>query len=461
MRVCRPELWDLSQTEGWQIDLPGLAASERAATPDEQRRALQLWSTFPQYLQTDTDNLRAGLAAGYSAPKPIVARVIKQVDGLLAAAPEDSPFYAPAKRAHDAEFAKALRTLIVEQITPAIRKYADFLRTEYMPGARESLGVSALPNGAACYQAYLRRYTTTDETPQFVFDSGQKIVSESTTAIRSIGSRLYHTTNLSEIVRRSHDDPKNRFRSGGELLDFSREMVEHSEQKCRALFLQMPSQPVVVKPLPEYQRGSGVPNHYEANPNDREPATFWISTDDWATETRGAAQITAVHETVPGHHLQIATARRLQKPSNLSKLICNAAYAEGWANYAERLAEEQSIDDDDYERVQRRVLAGRSLVIDPGIHVFGWTRAQAEGYAMEAGMSKAQTDDVIDRIAVEPGQLTSYEVGGLEISSLREEARKRLGAKFDLREFHQRVLEQGAIPLSALREHVMAWAGRH
>ena len=125
--------------------------------------------------------------------------------------------------------------------------------------------------------------------------------------------------------------------------------------------------------------------------------------------------------------MQIGTARQLQKPSKLSNLIFNAAYAEGWANYAERLAEEQSIDDDDYERVQRRVLAGRSLVIDPGIHVFGWTHAQAEAYAMEAGMSRQQADDVIDRIAAEPGQLTSYEVGGLEILSLREEARKTAG----------------------------------
>jgi uncharacterized protein (DUF885 family) len=380
--------------------------------------------------------------------------VLKQLDGLLSTDPENSPFYLPAKRANDPAFDRALRQEIEDRITPAILQYEKFLRTDYFPRARESPSLSALPNGSACYQAYLRRYTTSADTPEFVIALGKKIVIESTAEIQRIGSRLYGTASLPEIVRRSHDDPKSRFASSAQLLQFSKEIVQRAEQKSRNFFLQFPSQPVVVEPLPEYQNGSGVSSHYQANGNDRQPAMFWISTDDWANETRGSAEITAVHETVPGHHLQIATARRLQPPTKLANLAFNAAYVEGWANYAERLAEEQGIDGDDYERIQRRVLAGRSLVIDPGIHAFHWSRQKAEAFVMETGLSKEQADDMIDRIAVEPGQLTSYEIGGQEILSLRESARKRLGAKFDLRVFHQRVLEQGAIPLSALRSHM-------
>jgi uncharacterized protein (DUF885 family) len=457
LRVCRSELWDLSQTQGWQIELPALAANQPVATPADRKRALSLWSTLPANLATDIANLREGLASGYSAPKSVVARVVQQLDALASASGENSPFYLPAKRAQDPAFDRALLQEIEGQINPAIQQYAQFLRTEYLPQARESSNLSALPNGLACYQAYLRRNTTTDDTPEFVIALGKKMVADSTAEIRNIGLRSYHSTSPLEIVRRSHDDPKNRFTSSAQLLEFSKEMVERAERMSRGLFLQIPSQPVIVEPLPTYQNGSGVSSHYESNAGDRKSATFWIATDDWENETRGSAEITAVHETVPGHHLQIATARRLRPATKLAKLAFNAAYAEGWANYAERLAEEQNIDGDDYERIQRRVLAGRSLVIDPGIHAFGWSREQAEAFVMETGMSKQQADDVIDRIAVEPGQLTSYEIGGQEILSLREAARKRLGAKFDLGGFHQRVLEQGAIPLNALRSHINAW----
>ena len=257
LRVCRSELWDLSQTEGWQIELPALAAIQPVATAEDRKRALNLWSTLPQYLRTDIENLRSGLASGYSVPKSIVGRVLKQLNGLMSASPENSPFYSPAKRAHDAAFAQALRREIADQITPAIKRYAEFLRTEYLPKARESIGLSSLPNGQACYQAYLRRYTTTDEAPELIFSDGKKLVSESTREIQSIGSRRYRTSNIAEIVQRSHDDPNNRFSSPAQLLQFSREMVERSERQSRDLFLQLPSQPVMVEPLPAYQQGSG------------------------------------------------------------------------------------------------------------------------------------------------------------------------------------------------------------
>jgi uncharacterized protein (DUF885 family) len=220
------------------------------------------------------------------------------------------------------------------------------------------------------------------------------------------------------------------------------------------LFFQLPSQNVAVKPIPEYQQGTGVSSSYEAEADGSRSATFWIATDRWRSETRGAAEVTAVHETVPGHHLQIATARELHPATILTKLVSNAAYVEGWANYAERLAEGSGIDDDDYERIQRRVLAGRSLVIDPGIHAFAWTRERAQVFAMETGMSREEADEVIDRIAVEPGQLTSYEVGGLEILSLREKARRQFGRKFDIRVFHRCVLADGPLPLLVLRTNV-------
>jgi uncharacterized protein (DUF885 family) len=383
--------------------------------------------------------------------------VLQQLDALTAGAAEQSPFYAPALADSDSAFTADLKRLVRDTIEPAIRKFAIFLRTEYLPRARQSLSLFALPNGAACYRAYLRRYTTTRDAPAAIFRRGSALASASTRALIAIGSKRYGTRKVATIIERSRADSANRFRSADDLLAFSRTVVDRSIAKSRSLFALMPGQPVLVMPLPSYQQGTGVASHYQANRDERQPATFWIATDDWRTETRGAAEITAVHEAVPGHHLQIATARSSTDSTGLSRLAFNAAYVEGWANYAERLAEESGIDSDDYERIQRRVLAGRSLVIDPGIHAFDWSRSRAEAYAMETGMSREEADDVIDRIIVEPGQLTSYEMGGSEILALRESVRRCLGKNFDIRAFHEHVLEGGPIPLSTLRGRIEAW----
>ena len=450
LRVCRTEYWDVNHMLGWQVELPGLAATLPSATAAEQARVLRLWGTLPEYLATDVDNLRSGLAEGHSVPRAVVARVLEQIDALLSTPVEKSPLYAAALGHKDEEFAAALRAELAGQVEPAIRKYVEFLRSEYLPRARDSPGLSGIPDGLACYRAFLRRYTTTADPPKFVFDTGEKTVTRSTREIKRIGMRLYRTTKLPVVVERIHADRRNRFVSPDQLLDFSIEIVRRAEQRSRNLFLHLPMQTVSVKPIPQYQQGTGVSSSYAANPDAKQHATFWIAVDQWSSETRGAAEITAVHETIPGHHLQIAIARELELSTVLSKLVSNAAYSEGWANYAERLAEESGIDDDDYERIQRRVLAGRSLVIDPGIHAFNWTRERAEAYAMETGMNKEQADDVIDRISVEPGQITSYEIGGLEILAIREKARRQLGKSFDLRAFHQCVLKNGPLPLGVL-----------
>jgi len=234
------------------------------------------------------------------------------------------------------------------------------------------------------------------------------------------------------------------------MLAYSQTVLDRARAMAADLFLELPRQPVVILPLPAYQQHSGVTPHYEGNADGAAAATFWLPLDHWDSDTRAAAEITVVHETYPGHHVQTVAARAARPRSVLSVAVFNAAYVEGWANYAEQLAEESHIVDDDYERIQRRAVFGRSLVIDPGINVFGWSRDRAVAYAMEGGLSRESANDVVDRIAVEPAQLTSYELGGLEIRRLREAAQRVSGSRFDIRRFHQRVLEDGPLPLDVL-----------
>ncbi len=456
LRVCRLELWDLNHLTGWQVTFPPRAAAQSVNSASERELALRRWSSLPAYIDTDIANLRTGLASGYSVPKTVVRRVLGQIDALLGASAADSPFSAPAK-APDVEFQAQWRALVAEEIDPAIQRFADFLRSEYLPRARDSIGVSALPDGERCYAALLRRATTLDRSPRDTFALGQSTVALSRAELQVLGAKLFGTSDPTQILRRAKADPANRFKSPEELLAYSQGMLNRSTQMSAGYFFALPSQHVDIAPMPIYQRGSGISSHYEAVDSTDRPAYFRIDLDDWNNETRGAAAVTVVHETIPGHHLQTVIARGVTLPANAGEFAFNAAYVEGWANYVERLSEEAGIYDTPFAAIFRRSVLGESLMIDPAVHVMGWSRERVRRHLQSLGQTLQESDELIDRISVQPGQLTSYESGGLEIANLRKEARSALGSRFDIREFHQRVLEEGDVPLSTLRLHVRAW----
>jgi uncharacterized protein (DUF885 family) len=460
VRACRAELWDINHITGWQVGLPPQAASQSVKTSSERERALRRWSSLPGFIDTDLANLRTGMANGYSVPKTVVGRVLRQIDGLLNSG-DESPFAEPARKTDDAQFRIEWRLLVSQSINPAIKRFGDFLRNEYLPRARESIGLSALPDGERCYAALLRSATTLDRSPRATFDLGQATVRRSRIELRSRGRIMFGTENIEAILQRAKTASANRFKSSDELLSYSEAMLIRSTRMSATFFFTMPQQPIEIAPMPNYQRNSGISSHYEAVESLTRPAFFRINLDDWVNETRGAAAVTVVHEAIPGHHLQTAIARTARLPAEVSEFSFNAAYVEGWANYVERLCDEAGIYDNPYAAIFRRSVLGESLMIDPAVHVMGWTRGRVRRYLQSLGETRQEADDLIDRIAVQPAQLTSYETGGLEIFALREEAKAALGSTFDMREFHQRVLEQGDVPLSALRQHVQAWMQSH
>jgi uncharacterized protein (DUF885 family) len=456
LAVCRSQRWDLNHLSGWQVTLPPRAAAQAVASAADRERALRLWSSLPAYLDTDIANLRLGLATGYSVPKTVVRRVLRQIDALLGAKAGNSPFAAPAN-ATDQEFQVQWRSLVAAEIEPAIQRFADFLRGEYLGRARDSIGIASLPDGERCYAALLRRATTLDRSPRATFALGQATVARSRAELENLGAALFKVSEPAQILRLAEAAPANRFQSADELLEYSRNMLARSTRMSAVYFFQLPQQAVEIAPMPEYQRGSGISSHYEPVDSATRPAYFRIDLDHWSTETRGAAAVTVVHETIPGHHLQTAIARKFKLPADATEFSFNAAYVEGWANYVERLCEENGIYDSPFAAIFRRSVLGQSLMIDPAINVMGWSRERVRRQLRALGQTTEQADELIDRVTVQPGQLTSYETGGLEIAALREEARAAFGPRFDIRDFHERVLEQGDVPLSALRAHVRAW----
>lgn len=457
-RVCKSELWQrVSHMDGWHLYIGDVAREQPVATADDRAQALERWNALPAMVDAQIANLREGLREGYSSPRSVVARVIGQVDGLDALAPADSPLSSPAQRSEDAAFKAAFLKVIGEKANPALKRYAAFLRDEYMPRARESLAVSALPHGLDCYQAQLRGYTTLNRTPREVYDIGSAAVARNTADVLDMGERLFGTRDFAAIVAKVQATPENRFSSEAEMIEFARATVVRARAKSADLFPFVPDQPVEVQPFEAYMRGSGASSHYEPQNDPAKAAVYRINSDNWATETRGAAEITALHEAFPGHHMQIAYSRALH-PSDIAKLGFNSAYVEGWARYAERLSEEAGIYSTPYALISRRTWPARGMVADPGLHALGWSRQQTIDYLASSGrFSASEAADLVDRMAIMPGQLTAYDSGGLEIMALRDEAKAALGPRFDLKAFHKIVLEGGVLPLPTLRRHVLAW----
>lgn len=458
LRVCKAWEWNVNHMFGWQNTFTELAARQPVSTPQLREQALARWSSLPAFIDTEIANLREGVQDGRTAPKPVVARVVKQVDGLLAVAPRESPLFAPAREAKDAAFSRQFEALITDKIQPALKRYRDFLANEYQPRARDTLGLSAMPDGEACYRAQLRQYTTLDRAPKDVFALGEKTVNANVVAVQEIGQSLFGTRDLKAIVKRVDEAPDNRFASADEQLAFSRQLLDSAREKSAPFFSTMPKQPAIVEPLKPEQRNTGVSSHYEPQPDESKPGVYRANLDHPDADRRGAAEITLVHETWPGHHLQIALARTLGERHPMSVLTFNSAYVEGWARYSEALSEEAGIYTTPYARISRRLWPARGMVVDPGIHMLGWTREQATAYMAESGrFSPEMAAELVDRIAAMPGQLTAYDSGGLEIVALRNQAQAALGADFDLRQFHDQVLGDGVVPLRFLRERVEAW----
>jgi uncharacterized protein (DUF885 family) len=458
MRVCKTELWNVNHFAGWQSAFADVADAQPVGTPAARAQALKRWSSLPQYIGVEIGNLKQGLAQGYSAPQSVVRRVIAQMDQLSALTADQSPFYSPAKRDTDPAFRAALAKLIADGINPALRLYRDYLKIEYFPRARTGVAVSDLPRGAACYQAFLRMNTTLNRSAQQVFDLGRKTVEANQATVIALGQRLFGLSDFRAIVARSKTRLEDRFHSRDELLSYSRDLLVKAKAKSATLVEALPLQDVMIEPERDFEETAGVSSHYDSNPDTVKPGIYRIELGNWRAQTRGDAAIAVVHETWPGHHLQIALARQLQPATPLSQLSFNAAYIEGWARNAEALAEEAGIYDNDDALILRRAWPARGMVVDPGLHALKWSRQQAIDYIVASGRFDAkQADDTVDRIAVLPGQLTAYDSGGLEFKALRTEAQAALGSRFDLRRFNTAAIEEGVVPLGELRAHVLAW----
>jgi uncharacterized protein (DUF885 family) len=460
LRTCRQELWNVNQMGGWHLEYPRIAELQPVATAAERDQALARWRAFPAFVAQEQANLAAGLAAGYSAPRSVVDRVLAQLDLQLDLDLREQPYASPARRSDDAAFSAAFRELVGSDVMPALERYRDWLGGAYRDAARTALSVTANPGGAECYEASLAAYTTLPLSGREIYGRGREVVAANRAAVAGFGRERYGTDTFALTIAAVRADPADKFRDAGELLAFSKDAVARAAAAVPGWVGTVPVQPVEVVPLPPQEEGTGRSAYYLPGNMDR-AAEYRIPLHAPENQSRGNAEATAFHETWPGHHLQVATAQARGNMHPVNGILWFSGPGEGWARYAEALAEEMGLFETATGPILRRAWPAHGMVVDPGIHLFGWTREQAVNFIVETGRIPAeQGDGMVDRIAILPGQLTAYDAGGLEILALRREAEAALGEDFDLGTFHDRVLETGTLPLGALRAHVEAWIER-
>jgi uncharacterized protein (DUF885 family) len=461
-RVCRQELWTVNQMFGWQTTYTFLAQIQPVGTADLRAQALARWRELPRVLDTDIANLRAGLAAGYATPRVTVERVLGQVDGLLVDSARRSPFFSPALRDSTPAFQAALAELITRDINPAIRRYRDFVRGEYLPRARATVALAALPDGERCYRALVRGSTTLDIAPREIHENGLRQMTQIQAEMQRIAQRSFNTRDVPALLTSLREDRRYTFRTRDEMLAYAREAVTRARAAMPRFFGILPKADVVVEPYPAFQEASAPGGEYLGPAEDgTRPGTYRINTYQPEKQAKAPVQSTAFHEAIPGHHLQIAIQQERTAAHPVTKFLGNSAFAEGWALYSERLSDEMGLFGSDLDRMgllSNEALRAARLVVDPGLHVLGWTRQQAIDYMLRhTAESPEAVATEVDRYIVIPGQATSYMTGSLEIMRLRAMAQRELGPRFDVRQFHDRVLEDGSVTLPMLRAKIERW----
>jgi uncharacterized protein (DUF885 family) len=462
-RICENHSWNIDQVWGWQIATGELATAQPASTDEERAWALARWQQIPAFIDNEIENLRAGLAAGYSAPQRNVVLVVEQIDELLGMEPSESPLYAPANTAENDEFSDALAQVIAGDIYPAMQRYRDFLVDEYHDQARTEISVAALPNGEACYVAQLRTYTTLPYAPDEMFKAGKEAVALREEQITVVGERVFETSDLDEIRTRMNDDDSNRFESREEVLEYTTAAVNRAREAVPLWFGRVPEADVVIKSVPEYQEQSSTSRYVPASDDGALPGTYFINLFQPEEQTRGSVESLSFHEAYPGHHLQIALAQERSAAHPVTRYIGNSGFVEGWARYTETLAHEMGLYSSDRNTLEMLSGLPTGMVVDPGIHGMGWSRDEAIEYTLskQTHWTPEAAATYVDRIVVWPGQMTTYGAGELEFIRLRRQAEAALGDDFDIREFHDQALGNGSVTLIMLRRQINDWLASH
>jgi uncharacterized protein (DUF885 family) len=423
---------------------------------------------LPRQFDDTIAAMRLGMADHLTLPKFLLEKVASQAEGVAAHLPDKTVFAEPLSRpgatlsdSERKQIHDGLLAVIGESVLPAYRRFAKFVREEYIPRGREEAGLWSLPDGPARYAAAVRRATTTRMTPEEIHELGLAQVAQAEAQIAAIAKKLGFTDprTLSIAIE---SDPKLKPPSGQEIFDRFRTCIATMGRMLPSLFGRRPRAGLEVAVVPASRQEQAPAAEYRPGSKDgTKLARLWINPASTEYQRTITIERTAYHEGVPGHHMEVGIAQELSDVPAIRREARYAAFSEGWAIYAERLAKDVGFYSDpysDYGRAREELRRDVRLVADTGLHLKGWTREQAAPYLRDhAGLSDADAQVEIERMISRPADALSYEVGALKLLQLRERARKELGTLFRLPSFHDAVLAAGSIPMDLLEERIDRW----
>ena len=435
-----------------------LGSNQRADTPERLEKYIRRLRAFPTFLEETSKVAMDAARAGQVAPGLVVDRSIAQVDRLLSLAPQDAPAMKPVHNASNKDkdqVASALR----EAVWPAYASYLETLRA-YRPAARDSIGLSALPNGGETYASQILGFTSLPLEAQAVHDTGHQQLAMIQEERQTVAKQLGYE-DVQSALAEYQESGKNTAGSRQEMLDLVTDQVRRSWEAAPRFFGRLPRANCQVRPIDEFQEDDMPGAYYNPPTEDGSRAgTYYVNTGHLEGRPLHQTATTSFHEANPGHHFQISIEQEFTERLPLRRFggfLVGDAFVEGWGLYSERLADEMGLFLNEYERLGMLEApgfrAGR-LIVDTGIHALGWDREEAVQKMMETGSSRLDAEIEVDRYIAMPGQALAYMIGKLELDRLRAAATEREGSAFSLRDFHDRVLAFGSLPLAVLDDEL-------
>jgi len=458
----------------WSINLFfGQLASGQSAQPfkniEDYNNWLKRTDGFVVWLSTAEERMKEGMAAGYVLPKSLIVKVIPQLKAMTNPDVEQHLFYAPIKNipedfsAEDKEaLTKAYTAMISEKIIPTYQSLLDFMKTDYLEAGRLTSGIAETPNGKAYYEHQIKKYTTTDMSAEEIHELGlsevARILSEMEKVKEQVGYKGEIKSFFDYVRNKKELMP---FTDAQQIIDNFNAIHERMKPQLEKLFDKTPKTAFEVRQTEAFRENSASAEYNQGSLDGTRPGIFYTPIPDASKYNIYSDESLFLHEAIPGHHYQISLTQESKDLSDFRKVLWYSGYGEGWALYTESLGKELGLYTDPYQyfgMLGAEMHRAIRLVVDTGLHAKGWTREQAIQYSLD---NEAESEEgiiaEIERYMANPGQALAYKIGQLKIRELRGKAEKELGEAFDIREFHNQVLETGCIPLSLLETKIDNW----
>ena len=461
----------------WSLNLMiGQLASGAGAQPFETVQDYENWllrlEDYGEWLTSARTRMEEGVKAGNVLPKSLIKKVVPQLASVIEPKLEDNLFYSPIKNIPEdfaeedkAKLTESYSKVISEEIVPGYKSLHDFMGTDYMAAGRESSGIDAVPNGESYYEHQIKLYTTTEMTADEIHKLGLSEVARISSEMEKIKEQVGYKGDLKSFF--------DYVRNKKELMPFDnpQKVIDnfnaiHTKMKAQVdkLFDQQPKTAFEVRRTEAFRESSASAEYNPGSLDGTRPGIFYVPIPDVKKYNTYSDESLFLHEAIPGHHFQISLTQENQDLPEFRKTLWYSAYGEGWALYTESLGAELGLFDDPYQyfgMLGAEMHRAVRLVVDTGLHAKGWSREKAIAYCLDnEAESEASIISEIERYMANPGQALSYKIGQLKIRELRGKAEELLGEKFDMREFHNQVLETGCVPLALLEDKIHRWISK-